>query len=120
VIKAMEPLLQELIEKLLPDLVVQTLGQKIMEELRPLIEDGAEAPVEITVAPASLAALEHQLAGAEFSAFEIREEPSLAEGQVFLRIGHIERQIDMTGALDRIAQAVGSLNALNERTLKHA
>ena len=120
VISAMEPLINELVGKLLPDLVAETLGQQILQELQPLIEQGADSPIEIVVAPQSRAALESQLAENNAAAICLTEEPSLAEGQAFLRVGRMERQIDMTGALERISGAIRSLYALNERTLKHA
>lgn len=120
VLQSMEPLLEELIDTLLPDLVGETLGLRIVEELRPMIEDGADSPIELVVAPQSRAALEKQLADTNTSAIRLSEEPSLAEGQAYLRVGKTERQIDMTGALERISVAIQSLYALNERTLKHA
>jgi len=120
VIQTMEPLLNELIEKFLPDLVCETLGLKILEELRPLIEDGTDNPVQLVVAPTSRAALQKQFDQTDISGIQLTEEPSLAEGQAYLRVGRIERQIDMTGALDQISDAIRSLYALNERTLKHA
>ena len=120
VIQAMEPLLNELIGTLLPELVCETLGLKILEELRPLIEAGADSPIELVVAPVSRQALEKQLAEASMASIRLSEETTLAEGQAFLRVGKIERQIDMAGALERITTAVQSLYALNEGKLKHA
>jgi len=119
VIQAMEPLLNELVETLLPGLVSETLGHKIMEELRPLIEEGADSPVELVISPASRPALENQMAGFESIAIRLTEEPSLAEGQAYLRIGKTERQIDLSGALETITKAIRALYELNERTLKH-
>ena len=55
VMQAMEPLLTELVDTVLPSLVSETLGQRILEELQPLIEDGADSPVELVVSPASRA-----------------------------------------------------------------
>lgn len=120
VIQAMEPLLTELVATLLPELVGETMGLKIIEELRPLVEQGADSPIELVVAPESHPALESQLAATEMPAIRLIAEPSLAEGQAYLRVGKVERQIDLTGALERIAAAIRSLYALNERTLKHA
>lgn len=120
VIQTMEPLLNELVGKFLPDLVNETLGLKILEELRPLIEDGTDSPIQLVVAPTSRTALQAQFDQSDISGIQLTEEPSLADGQAYLRFGKIERQIDMTGALDQISDAIRSLYALNERTLKHA
>ncbi len=120
VIKSMEPLLAELIDKLLPELVGETMGLRLVEELRPLIEDGADRPIELVVSPLSRAALERQLSETGYTAVQLTEEPSLAEGQAYLRVGQHEKQIDLTGALERFSQSVRALYALNERTLIHA
>jgi flagellar assembly protein FliH len=120
VMQAMEPLLTELVETVLPSLVSETLGQRILDELRPLIEDGADSPVELVVSPSSRSALQQQMDAAKTVAIRLTEEPSLAEGQVYLRIGKIERQIDMSGALANISDAIRALYSVNERTLKHA
>ena len=120
VIQTMEPLLNALVGKLLPDLVSETMGLRIIEELRPLIEDAADAPIELVVATASIPALEKQLANSQIGAIQLRQEPSLAEGQAFLRVGKSERKIDLTAAFEAISMAIASLHSLNERTLKHA
>ena len=119
VIQSMHPLLEQLTGRLLPELLHDALGPTILEELRPLIDEAADAPIELVVAPASRAALEPHLAGAGSAAIELREEPSMAEGQAHLRIGKTERQIDLSGALDSIKAAFDALFEINERTLKH-
>jgi len=78
------------------------------------------AGIELVVAPANLAALEKQMADAGFGSIQLVPEPSLADGQAYLRVGRHERQIDLAGALERIATAIRALIALNERTVKHA
>ena len=119
VIQSMHPLLDQLTARLLPELLHDALGPTILEELRPLIDEAADTPVELLVAPASRAALEPHLANYGSAAIVLREEPSMAEGQAHLRIGKTERQIDLTGALDSIKTAFDALFEINERTLKH-
>lgn len=119
VIQAMEPLLSGLINTLLPRLVAESLGARIMEELQPYLEQAADSPVELMVAPASRAALEPHMKTVKSVAIRLVEEPTLAEGQAYLRIGKSELQIDLTGALDRISQAMDALYDMNERILKH-
>lgn len=119
VIKSMEPLLREVVDTLLPKLVSETLCQTILEELRPMIAEGGDGPVEILVSPGSRPALEGLMAGFDTIAVRLTEETSLADGQAYLRLGHIERQVDLTGAMARITEAVHALYAINERTLKH-
>jgi len=119
-IQALEPLLSELIGKLLPQLVNESLGLKIIEELRPMIEDSADISIELVTAPQNLPALQTQLAKSQFRTVQLVAEPSLAEGQVYLRIGKSERLIDLNGAFESISTALNALYSLNERALKHA
>jgi len=119
VIQSMEPLLDQMTRTLLPALVSETLGARILEELRPLIDDAADTPVDLMVAPASRPAIERYLEDRQTVAIRLTEEPSLAPGQAYLRMGKTERQIDLTDALERITGAIGALYEINERTLKH-
>jgi flagellar assembly protein FliH len=72
------------------------------------------------ISPVSRIALEQILEGCDIPAFQFDEEPTLAEGQAFLRMGRVERQIDLSGVTERMTQAITSLFELNERKLKHA
>lgn len=114
VMQALEPLLQGMVERVLPKLVSHTMGQKILEELLPIATDAADTPIEVVVNPSSRSALEPMLADAVVP-ITLVEEPSLAEGQVFLRSGKIERHIDFVDAVDRIGAAINALYDLNEK-----
>jgi flagellar assembly protein FliH len=119
VMHALEPLLAGMIEKVLPDLVTRTIGQTIVEELLPLASEVADAPVEIVVSPDSRATLEPLIQDLSSIPFELVEEPSLAEGQVFLRSGRSERHIDLSGTVDRIGSAINDLYELNEKAFQN-
>ncbi|MFT6450576.1 MAG: flagellar assembly protein FliH [Halocynthiibacter sp.] len=119
VMRAMEPLLAEIVGKVLPNLVSDTIGQTIIEELLPLAEMASDTPIEVVIAPASRAALEGLLQASTSVPLEIIDEPSLAEGQVYLRLGKLERQIDMTSAVDKIGDAIRAVYALNEKAAEN-
>ena len=120
VIQTMEPLLTEIVGTLLPALIAESLGDTVLQELQPLIEACADTPIDLAVAPESRPALERRLPEPALATVRITEEPSLAAGQVYLRMGRTERKIDLSGAQDRIVQAIRALFAQNERILKHA
>lgn len=119
VMHALEPLLNSMIEKVLPKLVHDTIGQSIVEELLPLASDAADTPIEILVCPASRAQIEAFLAENTAIPFALVEEESLAEGQVYLRSGQTERQIDMSTAVDRIGESINALYELNEKAFQN-
>ncbi|OIP84228.1 MAG: flagellar biosynthesis protein [Rhodobacterales bacterium CG2_30_65_12] len=118
VMQALEPLLTGMVERVLPELVSRTVGQTIVEELLPLASQAADAPIDVVVSPASRAALEPMLRDAAVP-FTIVEEPTLAEGQVFLRSGKIERHIDFASAVDQIGTAINGLYQLNEKAFRN-
>lgn len=118
VMQALEPLLAGMIEKVLPKLVSETIGQTIIEELLPLASDAADSPIEVVVSPSSRAVLEPMLA-ASVVPFTLIEEATLAEGQVFLRSGSMEKHLDLSGTVDRIGAAINDLYDLNERAFQN-
>ncbi|WP_172297614.1 flagellar biosynthesis protein [Pseudoruegeria sp. HB172150] len=120
VLHAMEPLLNELVNTVLPGIVAETFALTVQEELRPLIASSADVPIDLVVAPGARTALEGQIAENAAAAIRLVEEPTLVEGQAFLRIGKVERQVDLSGALTQIRAAAAALHELNERTLQHA
>lgn len=119
VMHALEPLLTGMVEKVLPRIISETVGQTIVEELLPLASEAADTPIEVVVCPASRLALETFLSEATSTPFVLQEEDSLAEGQVFLRSGKIEKKLDLTGAVDRIGNAINGLYELNEKAFQN-
>lgn len=119
VMQALEPLLSEMVSKVLPQLVTDTLGQTILEELLPLAEEVSDAPIQIVIAPVSRPAIQRLIDDSLTIPLEIVEEPSLAEGQVYLRMGELEKKIDMDAAVEKIGQAINAVYALNEEAMKH-
>ena len=108
VLGALEPLLIAMTAKVLPAIARQTLGAVVLDALRPMAEALAEAPVEVLLNPASRATVEAMLVGGAAPPFRITEEPSLGEGQVYLRLGQTERQVDLEGVVRAIEAAIAA------------
>ena len=119
VMNRLEPLLLGMIEKVLPELVSQTIGHSIVEELLPLASDAADTPIEVVVHPSCRTQLEPLLASTTAIPITLTEEPSLAEGQVYLRAGSQEKHLDFTGALERMGKSITDLFSLNERAFQN-
>ncbi|MGH1369721.1 MAG: flagellar biosynthesis protein [Maritimibacter sp.] len=119
VMHALEPLLKSVVEKVLPRLVSETVGQTIVEELMPLAAEAADTPIQVIVSPASRPQIEAFLKASSSVPFDLVEEPSLADGQVYLRSGTTERQIDLTGAVERIGDSINALFELNEKAFQN-
>lgn len=119
VMSALEPLLSEMVSKVLPRLVSDTLGQTIIEELMPFAQDASDTPVQIVVSLGNRKLIEALFDESLTIPIDIVEEPTLADGQVFLRLGELEKKIDMESAIERIGRAIKSTYALNKEVMKH-
>ncbi|MBP6736760.1 MAG: flagellar biosynthesis protein [Rhodobacteraceae bacterium] len=115
VLRALEPLLKEMVARLLPTLARETLGQVVVETLRPMAADRAGAPLTLVINPASRAAVETVLAANAGLPLEIEEEPSLGEGQAYLRFATSETRIDLDRAIAEIIAAVRDFFALSRK-----
>jgi flagellar biosynthesis/type III secretory pathway protein FliH len=108
VLKAVEPLMLEIVGKLLPEVARLTLAPVLLETLLPLAEGLADAPVTLVLNPAARPAVEALLDKASGLPLTIVEEPTLGEGQAWLRLGASETHVDLDSATEKIAAAVRS------------
>lgn len=115
VLRGIEPLLTLMTDRILPATVAAALGPVILETLRPLIATMSGPPVTLLLNPAARATVEAQLAAVPGLPVILSEEPTLGEGQAWLRLGDTETRIDLDGALARITAAV---HAFLELTLQ--
>ena len=106
VLRAIQPLLQQIVSRLLPEMARETLASIALETLMPLADEMADAPVTVVLNPASRPAVEDLLDQATGLPLIVIEEPSLGEGQVYLRMGDTETRIDLDRATADIASAV--------------
>lgn len=119
VLSSLEPLLQQMLQVVLPKALEDTIGPLVSEAIMPLAADLADDPIAVLVSPGSRPALEAFLAGAGAVPFEIVEKDTLPDGQIYLRSRGSERKVDLTGAVERITQAVNALYHVNEKAFDH-
>ncbi|MEZ5715426.1 MAG: hypothetical protein R3D85_09775 [Paracoccaceae bacterium] len=122
--RALKPVMRQIVETVLPGIARKSLVPRIAEELSDLAARAGQQEVEIVAAPAN-APLLRKMLGKELG-FPVRlvEEPSLSQGQAFLRFGESERQIDHDEVLGGIGQAVDAffheLDNSSEKEAGHA
>ena len=115
VLRALEPLLQEIVGRLLPEVARLTLAPIVLDVLMPMAERMADAPVTLVLNPAARLPVEKLLEQATGMTLTIVEEPSLGEGQVYLRLGTAETRIDLDRATAEITAAVRGFFKLPEK-----
>ena len=111
VLKSLEPLLQEMTARLLPELARAALVPVVVETMMPLADRMADAPVTLRVAPEVRDLVDRLLpATAQGIPMRILEDPALSEGQVMIAAptaaGLAEARIDLDAATAAIARAV--------------
>ncbi len=119
----LEPLLRGMVDRVLPEIARATLGAAVVAEIQAEAGRLASAPVELEVAPANRAAVEAALGAEPALPVTLREEPSLADGQVHFRFGAEERALDLEALLGAIralvADFLSASHASDERQLRH-
>ncbi len=116
VLRAIEPLMTEMVGRLLPAIARETLAPMVLAEMMPVAGQLSETPMTLVLNPAARPALELLLERVPGLSVILQEEPSLAEGQVYLRLGQQETKIDLTRATQEIATAVCAFFQSPERS----
>ena len=115
VLRALEPLLHEIVISLLPQMARDSLASVALETLLPLADQMADAPVTLVLNPASRAAVEALLDQAAGLPLTVHEEPTLGECQVYIRLGDVETRVDLGRATADIARAVHDFFDISEK-----
>ena len=118
VLKGVEPLLRQFVSRVLPVVAQHALPGLVAERVEELLKAASSAPLLLLVSPESRTEVEAVLPSSLGFPLEIREEPTLAQGQVFIRAGEIEQAVDLTAALAGIEAAVDDFFNLNDERLK--
>ena len=119
ILKAVQPLLEEMVNRLLPETARETLAPLVLEQVMPMAEDLTDQPVTLVLNPSVRAAVETLIEQATGLPMLIEEEPTLPEGQVYIRLGGSEAQVDLTRVTADIAAAVRGFFSLTEESGTH-
>lgn len=116
---AIKPLIEKIIEKLLPEMARKTMGAHIFGEISKLMDLRSENSVEITVAPENLDSCREifeSLAGVPFT---LGPDPSLSTGQAYLRVNQTEREINLSAVLNGIDEALVAFYEQTKEKIKN-
>ena len=118
VLQALDPLLRDMVGKVLPMVARASLAHVVLEHLRPEAEAIAAAPVQVIANPATLPQIREMLSSADMPLRYV-EEPSLGECQVYLRTGAQETRVDLDGVIEAIAQAIDAYYRIDPTEKNH-
>ncbi len=114
VIAALEPLLSDVVGKLLPDLAQAALVPRIVETVMSQAAQAATAPIEIQIAPAARPTLDRLFEAPPGLPVTIREEPSLDLGQAVLRFAQGETHVDLSAVVEAARDGIDALYSLTQ------
>ncbi len=117
ILKSMTPLLRQMVDTVLPRMAHETLGTRVVEMLDELVSHHATPTVEIVAAPTNVVAIEQMVTADLPMAVTVKGEPSLADGQVYIRVGETEREIDVSEVLAEIDRAVTGFFEENQKEI---
>lgn len=113
VLQAIKPLILEMIDRLLPEVARESLAPTVLEAVMPMAEELANAPLTIVLNPAVRGRIEDLLTQATGLPMVIEEEPTMPDGQVYIRFGPAETKVDLAKVTADIAIAVRAFFNLN-------
>ncbi len=106
VIASLAPLLRQMVETVLPRLAQDRLPDVVAEEIAQMIREGGDQPIELCAAPSDMTALETIGADTWSKRVRLVEDDGLVSGQVSIRLGQTEHEIDLNETLRKIDDAV--------------
>jgi flagellar biosynthesis/type III secretory pathway protein FliH len=113
ILKALDPLLTTIVERILPGTAKSTLAPMILEVLRPIAQKVSAPPITIVLHPIARPAVEALLEQDAGLPVVLQEEETLGEGTAYIRFQGGETQVDLDDAVARISRAVQDFFALN-------
>lgn len=114
VLAALGPLFEDMAAQLLPRLAVEAVAPAVIAELRAAAQTATAAQAVLLAAPGAMPALAQLVATQEGLEIELRPEPAYAEGQVSIRFGSERRDIDLSDAARRMAEAIRAFVAQDQ------
>ena len=108
VLSALKPVIDAIVEQVLPKIASEGLGAMVAQELMPHLQVASELEPELQCAPDVVPILQKLVDHRDDISVRIRPETSFSGAQVALCLGAEARNIDLTSAMDQIGQELSS------------
>lgn len=112
ILKSLEPLLTAIVAQVLPEIAKAGLPAVIQKTILPLADQAADTPIDLLFNPAARSVIEEFFLHGNGPPINLVEEPTLGEGQAFLRFGESETRIDLDGAVAEMKDALNDFFTL--------
>ncbi len=118
-LKALAPFLSQLVDTVLPELARQGIGLQVREALMAALTRDQPQEAIISARPDTLEAIRRAIPDPAPMPLRLQSDPDLAEGQVILRIGHREQEINIDALLIQIRNAVAAFFATEPKEARY-
>ena len=108
VLSAIKPVIDTIVEQVLPKIAASGLGAMVAQELMPHLQNASELEPELQCAPPMIPLLQKLIDQRDDISVRVVPEPSFSGAQVALRLGAEARNIDLTGAMEQIGKELAS------------
>lgn len=106
----LSPLLDEILQKILPSLARETLGAHVVDQLSQIARDIGTVQIEIAVAPGAAERVSQLVNNAASSLpISVIETNDVPEGRADMRLGRKELSVDLSEVTAQITEAVRSV-----------
>jgi flagellar biosynthesis/type III secretory pathway protein FliH len=113
VLQSIRPLILEMVNRLLPEVAREALAPTVLDAVMPLADELSDAPLTLVLNPAVRVQVEDLLGQATGLPMVIEEEPTMPDGQVYIRFGGSETKVDLAQVTADIGIAVRAFFNLN-------
>ncbi|SFT95350.1 hypothetical protein [Sedimentitalea nanhaiensis] len=103
---AVEPVFRGLVETVLPEALMQSVGEQIVEQCCEMAMGQVAQPVSLLVPPGAANAIQPALQRNLSMQVEIVESEDMGPGQVWLKVGDREREIDCGQLLTNLRSSI--------------
>ncbi len=119
VLRSLLPLIGAVADRIVPTVLRETLGARLTEMVETLAADASSAEIEIRVAPDAADPLRRALEGRVHFPLVVREDAGLDAGLHHVRLGRIERELDLAGLERGLADALAALDTQSKEMLSN-
>lgn len=108
-LKSLKPLFEDIFQKLVPVTAYANIGAQVVDQLNQMVRDHSDQLIEIVVSQKNYASLQNLMEQQIPDPFVVLSQPDLAEGQVYIRIGTLEREINLDNVIEQIQRCADNL-----------
>jgi flagellar assembly protein FliH len=118
-LQALAPFLGQLVDTVLPEMARQGLGLQVREALLAALTRDHPPDAMISARPDTLEAIRRALPDPAPMPLRLQPDPTLADGQVILRIGQREQEINNEALLTQIRDAMAAFFATEPKEARY-